>query len=107
MYRTDAAEYVIVYIVRSVIHLYAVCSLAGNIYTKNAAELQEDFIQKMFGCSRIPLSADDQKETFNALLSDTLGEDCDYDVIKNIHETLNTRLEEFKDEPEPLELGTS
>lgn len=74
-------------------------------YTKNAAELQEDFIQKMFGCSRIPLAADTQKETFNALLADTLGEDCDYDVIKNIHETLNTRMEEFKDEPEPLELG--
>ncbi len=31
MYRTDAAEYVIVYIVRSVIHLYAICGLAGNI----------------------------------------------------------------------------
>ncbi len=74
-------------------------------YTKNAAELQEDFIQKMFGCSRIPLAADTQKETFNALLADTLGEDCDYDVIKNIHETLNTKMEEFKDEPEPLELG--
>lgn len=74
-------------------------------YTKNAADLQEDFIQKMFGCRHIPLSADDQKETFNTLISDTLGEDCDYDVIRNIHETLNTRLEEFKDEPEPLELG--
>lgn len=74
-------------------------------YTKNPAELQEDFIQKMFGCSRIPMAADAQKETFNALISDTLGEDCDYDVVKNIHEALNARLEEFKDEPEPLELG--
>ncbi len=74
-------------------------------YTKNPAELQEDFIRQMFGCSRIPLAADTQKETFNELISDTLGEDCDYDVIKNIHETLNARLEEFKDEPEPLELG--
>ena len=74
-------------------------------YTKNPAELQEDFIQQMFGCSRIPLAADSQKETFNTLISDTLGEDCDYDVIRNIHENLNARLEEYKDEPEPLELG--
>ena len=74
-------------------------------YTKNAAELQEDFIRGMFGCSHIPMAADTQKEAFNALISDTLGDECDYDLIKNIHETLNTRLEEFKDEPEPLELG--
>lgn len=74
-------------------------------YTKNPAELQESFIQQMFGCSRIPLAANTQKETFNALLSETLGEDCDYDIVRTIHETLNTRLEEFKEEPEPLELG--
>lgn len=74
-------------------------------YTKNPGELQEDFLQSMFGCSHIPLAADTQKETFNTLIADTLGEDCDYGIIKNIHETLNNRLEEFKDEPEPLELG--
>lgn len=74
-------------------------------YTKNPAELQENFLQNMFGCRQIPLAADTQKETFNTLLADTLGDDCDYDVIKTIHETLNTRLEEFKDEPVPLELG--
>lgn len=74
-------------------------------YSKNPTELQEDFIRQMFGCSHIPLAADTQKETFNTLISDTLGDDCDYDVVKNIHETLNTRLEEYKDEPVPLELG--
>lgn len=74
-------------------------------YTKNPAKLQESFIEQMFGCSHIPMAADAQKETFNTLIADTLGDDCDYDVVKNIHETLNTRLEEFKDEPEPLELG--
>lgn len=74
-------------------------------YTKNPAELQESFIEQMFGCSHIPMAADAQKETFNTLIADTLGDDCDYDVVRNIHETLNTRLEEFKDEPEPLELG--
>ncbi len=74
-------------------------------YTKSPTDLQENFIQQMFGCSHIPLDADTQKETFNTLISNTLGEDCDYGVVKNIHENLNNRLEEFKDEPEPLELG--
>ena len=74
-------------------------------YTKNTAQLQESFIQQMFGCKRIPLDADTQKETFNSLIADTLGTECDYSVVKNIHETLNEKLEEFKDSPEPLELG--
>lgn len=74
-------------------------------YTKNAEQLQESFIEQMFGCSSIPLSAENQKETFNTILSETLGEDCDYSIVKNIHETLNEMIEEHKDEPEPLALS--
>lgn len=74
-------------------------------YTKNATDLQEDFLKNMFGCTRIPLDADSQKETFNCLIADTLGTACDYSVVKNIHEILNEKIEEFKDSPEPLELG--
>ena len=74
-------------------------------YTKNATDLQEDFLKNMFGCTRIPLDADSQKETFNCLIADTLGTDCHYSVVKNIHEILNEKIEEFKDSPEPLELG--
>lgn len=74
-------------------------------YTKNATDLQEDFLKNMFGCTRIPLDADSQKETFNCLIADTLGTDCDYSVVKNIHEILNEKIEEFKDSPEPLEFG--
>ena len=55
-------------------------------YTKNATDLQEDFLKNRFGCTRIPLDADSQKETFNCLIADTLGTDCDYSVVKNIHE---------------------
>ena len=31
----------------------------------------------------------------------TLGEECEYDVIRNIHETLNGMIEEAKQSPEP------
>ncbi len=74
-------------------------------YTKNAAELQEDFLREMFGCSRIPLPAKAQKETFQTLIADTLSDQCDYSIVRSIHETLNEHLEETKDDPEPLELG--
>ena len=73
-------------------------------YTKNATDLQEDFLKNMFGCTRIPLDADSQKETFNCLIADTLGTDCDYSVVKNIHENLTEMIEEHKEIPEPLTL---
>lgn len=72
-------------------------------FSKMAEELQPEFIESMFGCS-LPLTADSQKETFNYLISDTLGDDCDYEVVKNIHEHLTEMVEETKDSPDPLVL---
>ena len=74
-------------------------------YTKKADDLQPEFVEAMFG-GRAPLSAPDQKDTFDAILTDTIGNDGgDYEVMKNIHENLNLMMEDHKDDPEPLELG--
>lgn len=72
-------------------------------YSKKPEDLMPEFIDYLLGCS-IPLSAGSQRDTFNAIISDTLGEDCEYEVIKTIHETLNEMIEETKEAPEPLEL---
>lgn len=71
-------------------------------YSKNSEDLQPNLIEHVFGSSSMPLSADDQKETFQAIIQETLGDDCDYNVVRNIHDTLNDMIEEQKDEPEPL-----
>ena len=55
------------------------------------------------GCP-LPLSAGDQKETFQALIEETLGEDCGIEVVKNIHDKLTEIAAEHKEEPEPLVL---
>jgi hypothetical protein len=73
-------------------------------YTKKAEDLMPEFIEEFLGCTAIPLSADNQKEVFNTLISEALGEDSSYEVVRNIHETLNDMIEEYKDEPEPLTL---
>lgn len=72
-------------------------------YSKNGEDLQESFVEPLFGCS-MPMSAGDQKETFNQLVEETLGETCDYALVKNIHEQLTAMIEEKKDDPEPLAL---
>ena len=45
-----------------------------------------------------------KKETFQALIEETLGETCDIETVKTIHEKLTKLAEEHKEEPEPLML---
>ena len=75
-------------------------------YSKNANELRDIFIDELLGCTA-PLSAGGQRDSFNALVEDTLGDDCRYDTVLSIHEKLNDLIESQKDEPEPVVLTKS
>lgn len=72
-------------------------------YSKNADELDFSVTENLLGC-RMPLPAKSQKETFNALVEESLGLDCDYEVVKSLHENLNQMVEENKENPEPVTL---
>ena len=72
-------------------------------YTKKSEDLQPELIEQLLG-AKMPMSDNTQKETFQMLIEDTLGEDGDYETIRNIHDTLNDMIEEHKEEPEPLQL---
>ena len=72
-------------------------------YSKNSDELDLAVTEELLGC-QMPLPAKSQKETFNAIVEEALGLECDYDVVKSIHENLNQMLEENKENPEPLAL---
>lgn len=45
-----------------------------------------------------------QKETFQDILAETLGEDSEYTVVRQVQEELASIVEEHKEEPEPLKL---
>lgn len=80
------------------------CDLHSALYySKDPEELKESFVNELLGCP-LPLSAGSQKETFQTLIEETLGEDCDIEVVKNIHDKLAEMAEEHKEEPEPLVL---
>ena len=72
-------------------------------YTKKSEDLQPEMIDQLLG-AKMPMSADTQKETFQMIIEDTLGEDGDYETVRNIHETLNDLIEEHKEELDPLTL---
>ena len=72
-------------------------------YCRNPEELDSEIPEYLFGCP-LPIPAKGQKETFSALVEETFGEDCGFEVAKTIHENLNRILEEKKDDPEPASL---
>ena len=72
-------------------------------YSKDAEELKENFVDLMLGCP-LPLSAGGQKETFQSLVEETLGDSCDIETVKNIHEKMNEIAQEHKEDPEPVVL---
>lgn len=73
-------------------------------FTKKPEDIQPEFIQAMFG-GRAPMSAPEQKDIFNTIVADTVGDEGDYDIMRNIHENLQTMIDDHEGDPEPLELG--
>jgi hypothetical protein len=70
-------------------------------YTKNPEELRSSLVDQLLGCV-LPMTAKSQKETFQSLIEDTLGMDCNYETVRTIHENLHEMMEEKKEDPEPL-----
>ena len=73
-------------------------------YTRDIADTHEAFAQSLFGASLIP--AAEQKEAFQNILSDTLAEECRYEVIQAVNETVSEMIKEQKADKaaEPLKL---
>ncbi|MBD5547250.1 MAG: DUF4317 domain-containing protein [Lachnospiraceae bacterium] len=72
-------------------------------YSKKPEEPHPEFVDGILG-ALLPLTAGSQKETFQALIEETLGDEAEYEVVKNIHENLTEMIEEHKEIPEPLML---
>ena len=72
-------------------------------YTRDVKNAQEALIEVLFQAP-IPKPAAEQKKTFEALLTTSLGEACSMDVMQTVHEELCQRIEMHKESkiPEPL-----
>ena len=75
-------------------------------YTKNAEEPYESFYDSLIGCA-LPPSAESQRETFTDLIQEALGDACDYETVRGLHEQLHELKEQQKDSPDPVILHQS
>ena len=69
-------------------------------YNRDAAESHEEFANAIFD-NRPPMPAAEQQEAFEMLLSDTLGRDCNLEVVQTVHEQIRNLVEEHKTEKSP------
>ena len=81
---------------------------AANIYnalaySRKADELHQEFLDAIFH-TEPPMSAVEQREAFQAALSDALEGVCSLDVVQTVHEQLRDRIEQHREskDPEPL-----
>lgn len=73
-------------------------------YTKNPEDRHPELIEHLLG-SHTPMSPVSQKETFESILMNTLGEEADYETVSSIHENLNEMIAESKNNPDPLTIS--
>ena len=75
-------------------------NLYGALYAaKNLKDNHPELANALFG-TPLPMPAAEQKETFRELLADALEEECSYDVVQTVQDTLLARVLEQKENPE-------
>lgn len=78
-------------------------------YCKDTSQIHPDFVEAVFHAPA-PMPAAQQMETFQALLEDTLSDECRYQVVQSVHGQLREMIEEHKankvEEPLVVDKGT-
>lgn len=75
-------------------------------YTHSPKAAHEELIGSLFGV-KAPISAEDQKKSFGAILMNSLGEDCSMDVVQTVHDNLHQSIQMHKESKvaDPLLIG--
>lgn len=75
-------------------------------YTKDAANQHDAFVEQVLGAS-VQMTAQEQKETFQTIMQESLAEECSLTVVQNVHEAISELIEQQKADKgaEPLSLS--
>ena len=72
-------------------------------YTRSVKENHESFVEAVFN-TEVPKPAEEQKRSFETLLSTTLEDACNLDVVQTVHDQICQSIQMHKESrlPEPL-----
>ncbi len=75
-------------------------NLYGALYAaRNLKDNHPELASALFG-TPLPMPADEQKQSFRDLLSDSLEEECSYGVVQTVQDALLARVQSQKETPE-------
>ena len=69
-------------------------------YNKSVKENHQSFVDTIF-CAPVPKPAFEQKQSFEALLSRSLDEECSLDVVQTVHDSICQQIEMHKESKLP------
>ena len=72
-------------------------------YCRKEDERHEEISADLLGCT-LPMPESDQKEVFRSMVEQTLGSNCDFENVKNIHDAVGEMIEQNKDAGEPVQI---
>ena len=77
------------------------------LYTRDSSLSYQEFVDAIFGDSKPVIPAATQKELFHSVLSETLEEECSFEVVQTVNNQLGYLIDEHKasKDPEPLVIG--
>lgn len=75
-------------------------------YTKKPAFMYQELLEQVFNPEKLPLSAPRQRDEFQNVVAETLDDECEFEVIRKLNESIRDKIENHKIEkiPENLEL---
>ena len=73
-------------------------------YTRSASENYQTVTDAVFNTEAF-MPAVEQKETFQSLIAETVGDECDYDLIQNVHGQITEMIAEHKNTNQQEELS--
>ena len=84
----------------------------GNIYNavyylRDPGKTYDELAGALFNAQEKPMPAAEQREAFQAILQDSLEEECSYEVVQAVHEQLSEKIREQQadKEAEPLKVS--
>lgn len=72
-------------------------------YSKDTSDSNEAFTDAVFH-TEMPLPAESQRQIFEDLLSDSLADECSYEVVQALHDDISAKIEDHKASKSPEQL---
>ncbi|MBQ9348117.1 MAG: DUF4317 family protein [Oscillibacter sp.] len=74
-------------------------------YVRRPGEVHQEFVDAVFATDAPMMSAEEQREAFHNAMTQSLGDECGFDLLQTVHEQLKERIDQHRKDKDPEPLG--